>query len=290
MLSDAPSDLVTLCRAYLTVMNPAHAFSHRTAAQLYGLPLPRYADIPSLLEVSAPRPLRRPRGAGILGHDIGPEVWEAGDLTLQDHPRGELIILPTLSPELVWVQLAATLDHRDLVALGDAIVTVQHPSVEAFGTLSTAMKLNDAATRWAGRRGAVAAARAIQHVRVGPLSRPESLLRLMMVEARLPHPEINIHIDDDRGAQIAMVDIAWPAWRTIVEYEGDGHRTSVGKFRSDIDRFGRLADANWAAHRAHAGHVFGDPNELLARIANSLESHGWRRPRRGLRPVAPARV
>jgi very-short-patch-repair endonuclease len=74
----------------------------------------------------------------------------------------------------------------------------------------------------------------------------------------------------------------------LVEYEGDGHRTSRGKFRSDITRVEEYADGGWFALRAQADDVFADPNPFLGRLGRRLERRGWRNPRE-LRQVVGAR-
>lgn len=269
-------------------MNRSHAFSHGTAAQLYGIPLPLYARS-SDLEVSACRPLRSPRRAGVSGYDVDAAVWRAHELIVPRDGRGELIDIPVVSPALMWAQLAEVLDLRDLVAVADSIVTMQHPGAERFGPLGTIDELRAITAAWTGRRGALACKKAIEHVRVGPLSRPESLVRLMVVEAGLPHPQVNSTVCDLTGAPIAMADLVWHEYRNLLEYEGDGHRSSKGKFRSDIERFGLFADAKWSAHRANGDHVFIDPNRILARVGRSLAEAGWSPPRGGLHFVSPAR-
>lgn len=289
MPSSTPINVVTLAHAYTATMHPSHAFSHVTAAQLLGLPIPLYALESAELYVSAPRSLRRPRVRGVRGRDVADALWEKESLVLT-MPDGEhLVEFPIVAPRLMWAQLAESLDERDLVAAGDALITRFHPGMGRWGRISDTSTLASIVAEFRGRRGAVRLTNAIGHIREGPLSRPETLLRLMAVEAGIPEPVLNVEVHDDEGQPISLSDLVWPHYRTVVEYEGDGHRSSRGKFRSDIDRFGRLADADWAPHRAHAGHVFGDPNELLARVARSLMANGWQPPRRGLRRVNPAR-
>ena len=129
---------------------------------------------------------------------------------------------------------------------------------------------------------------ALDRVRVGSLSRPESLQRLQLVRAGLPEPELNVRVQDRRGRLISMADLVWREYRTLIEYEGDGHRTSRTKFRSDITRGERYADGDWFPMRSHAGDVFGDPNDLIRRVSRRLRSRGWDS-RGELRQVAAAR-
>ncbi|MBX3093434.1 MAG: hypothetical protein KF680_02665 [Cryobacterium sp.] len=140
-----------------------------------------------------------------------------------------------------------------------------------------------------GRRGVRALQRALSLVRVGSLSRPESLLRLMLVRAGIPEPRLNLTVCDRSGAAIAMADLCWPDYRVLIEYEGDGHRTSRAKFRSDITRIEKYADGDWFGMRASADDVFVDPNPFAGRIARRLAAQGWRSRRTELRHIAAAR-
>lgn len=288
MSARALADLVTLCHAYLHRMNPAHAFSHATAAVLYGIPLPNYASS-GLLEVSAPEPLRRPRGAGILGHEIASELWDARTLVLPYEHVGQFVGLPIVSPELAWAQLASVLDAHDLVAAADAAVTLQHPGIGEEGPLSTPTALRRVVETHRARRGVVGLSRAVDQMRAGPLSRPESLLRVMVMRAGFPEPQLNVPVVGSDGRIVATPDLRWPEYRVLIEYEGGGHRTSTAKFRSDITRGELYADAGWFQLRAHAEDVFDDPNPFLGRLGRRMAERGWRSPRRGLRHMLPAR-
>src|SRR5690554_5225476 len=96
-----PRDLPWRCRAYQERMNPAHFFSHQTAAELYGLPLPAYARGGDL-HVSAPAPLRAPEATGIVGHRMSGSAARVRDLVLRDGPTFELFGFPVAAPTQVW--------------------------------------------------------------------------------------------------------------------------------------------------------------------------------------------
>lgn len=279
---DVPATLQSLCAAYLLRMTPGQAFSHETAARLYGLPLPAYIGGTSPLHVSVLTGSRPPEARGIRGHELSPGRWRTQGILLNDPLNSLLAELPVLSPALVFAQLAAVMDPDDLVALGDAIVGGESP-------LSSVRDLAWISSHWTGRRGARKLVGAVPQVRVGALSRPESLHRMLLVRAGIPEPRLNVVVEDRLGRPIAMADEVWEGYRTLVEYEGELHRTSRGKFRSDITRFERYADGEWAALRAHAGDVFDDPNPFIGRLWRRLESRGWGPPSREPRKVAGAR-
>lgn len=275
-------------------MNPAHCFSHQTAAELYGLPLPLYAATRDL-QVSAPTPLRPPETVGACGHAVAQELWRTSEVILRDVELGEIFAFPVVSPGLLWAQLATILDPDDLVALGDAIVTeLPRPGLLAQSTLvesalATIGELETVARLHAGRRGARAMAAAVASIRSGPLSRAESLLRLILLRAGFPEPLLNVEVVDDSGQVVAMPDLSWREPKVVVEYEGDYHRRSRTRFRSDVTRGERYADAGWFQLRAHADDVFGDPNPFAGRLLRRMVERGWRPTLRELRQVRGAR-
>ncbi|MES2171543.1 MAG: hypothetical protein V4479_12610 [Actinomycetota bacterium] len=262
-------------------MRAGNAFSHVTAASLYGLPLPVYALDRNIVDVTSPSDITPPYGRRVRGHRLARERWRTRELVHFDTETGQLFALPVLAPEVVWAQLATVLDPADVVAIGDAIVAGETP-------LGDLVSLQSAVRAFARTRGSTVLARAIGRVRVGSRSRTESLLRQMMETSGLPSPDLNVPVLDGAGAEIAVADFVWPTFRTLVEYEGDGHR-SRGKFRSDISRFEAYADNGWSALRAHADDLFVDPNPFLGQLYRRLQSNGWHPPRSKSRQIAPAR-
>jgi hypothetical protein len=275
----APDDIAWLCRAYRERMHPESAFSHGTAARLRGFPLPLYLPAPTL-DISIPRGRRPPEGAGVSGHEVASRLWSLDEVLHRDFAADVMFTLPVVSAALMWCQLADSLDVEDLVALGDALLT---------GEFATVDQLRRATIYWAGHRGAKKLRRAVEDVRSGPLSRPESLIRLQAMRAGIPEPRLNDTVLGLSGEDLAMTDLCWPEFRTLVEYEGDYHRSSRTKFRSDITRMERFADGGWAGLRAHADDVFRDPNPFLARLWRRLAQRGWHPPTPSPLRIAPAR-
>lgn len=277
-------------RAYQERMNPAHVFSHHSAAKIYGLPLPLYASADNRVHVAVSAPGRAPAGAGVAGHRLGQPRWSRRDIVLRDIDADQIYALPASDPEFVWAQLAEHLDVGDLVALGDAIVgRTTGPDIRGDRALADTNDLRRVAELHRGSRGAKAMEAAVEYIRPGSLSRPESLLRFMLVRAGLPEPVPNIRVDDAKGRLIAMPDLCWPEFRLLIEYQGDGHRVSKSKFRSDITRLEEFADGDWFAMQASADDVFGDPNPFAGRVWRRLVARGWNPRRRQLRHIVGAR-
>lgn len=301
-VAGGPRGIRWQCRAYQERMNPAHCFSHQTAATLYGLPLPLYSQAArknnsaetvvqfDALHVAALAPSRAPSGAGITGHCLDAVRWSKRELLLRDVIEDQLFAFPIAAPEMVWAQLAAELEIDDLVALGDAIVGGSiNPGTRSEGPLACISDLRRMAESNRGCRGAESMRRAIDHIRIGSLSRPESLLRIMLVRAGLPEPLPNRRVIDRNGRLIAMADLCWPDFRVLIEYQGDGHRTSKAKFRTDITRLDEYLDGDWLPIQVSAYDIFVDPNPLMARMWRRLQSCGWNPGRRQVRHIASAR-
>lgn len=270
-------------------MNPAHFFSHQTAADLYDLPLPAYAHS-NKLHVSVTAPMRAPESAGVVGHRMSGPPQRVRDLVLRDGPTAELFAFPVVEPVHLWAQLAPLLDVEDLVAIGDAIVTsLPRRGLLDVGALASIDDLWAITAARGGERGAVSMRRALPSIRKGALSRPESLIRLMALRAGFPEPALNFEVRDDAGLILAVGDLCWPEWRVVVEYDGDYHRRERWKFRSDVTRGERYADAGWFQLRAHAEDVFDDPNDFLGRLWRRMRARGWNPGRRELRQIRNAR-
>ncbi|MEY2848942.1 MAG: hypothetical protein RI885_1607 [Actinomycetota bacterium] len=232
-------------------LQPGQFFSHSTAAFVLEVPVPS-SPSPSI-HVSSILPDTAPVRSGIVGHRLRPL------------PGGVVLLrgMPVSSPLATWCQLGAELDLGSLVAAGDFVVTSAEPPV-------TLDELSAAASAWAGRPGAEMLRTAVPHVRVGPLSRPESLSRLLFVAAGLPEPECNGIVRTESGAFLAMGDLVWRKQRQVAEYEGDHHRTDRRQFRRDIRRREQVEDHDWRLTRFTGDDLFARQRELLERIAGRL--------------------
>jgi very-short-patch-repair endonuclease len=65
-------------------------------------------------------------------------------------------------------------------------------------------------------------------------------------------------------------DLAYPEWRVVLEYEGDGHRTDPQQWRRDISRREAFEDAGWRVIRVTGGDVLTEPEAFLARVCRIL--------------------
>ena len=112
-------------------MKPGQFFSHLTAAELYGFPLPIALLNRGVLHVSALAPAYPPRARGIVGHRL---VRAGAPL----EKRG----LRAMPPAETWAQLGTTLDHDRLVMAGDFLVRRKYPLC-TMSALTVALDVSD---------------------------------------------------------------------------------------------------------------------------------------------------
>lgn len=125
----------------------------------------------------------------------------------------------------------------------------------------------------AGRRvGSPALRRALPRVRTRSASRTETRCRLILVDGGLPEPELNHDVYDDAGRFIACVDLAYPARRVAIEYEGEHHLRDAEQWAKDIARYEALAAAGWFVIRVTKADVFAARSDLVRRVRTALRA------------------
>ena len=255
---EAPRTHLESCRAYSAKLRPGEHFSHASAAHIHGMSLPwRLRDGP--VNVTAVLPLGRPRGAGVIGHSMTPSL--ARVVTVAG--------LRVSHPVEAWCELATTLTHAELVAVGDALVRRQ-------GALATMDELAAAVHRRRGRRGYRLLTTALPVVRAGTDSWEETMLRLDLAAAGLPEPEVNGAIRTESGALIAIGDLVFRRYRVLAEYDGEQHRTDGAQYNRDVDRLDDLARRGWRTIRFTRLHRGNLRAERLERVRAALIARGWR--------------
>ncbi|MGO4300801.1 hypothetical protein [Leifsonia sp. RAF41] len=237
-------------QAYALHRRRDFAFSHTTAARLYSIPLP--AGLPPDIHVSVPDPGRPPSIRGFTGHKL--RRWDTR--TVAD--------LPVTTPEQTWIDLAVMLSLSELVVAGDFLVGGRAP-------LTDKDSLDAAIAAASGRRGVGRARSARQHVRVGAESPGETRLRLVLLEAGLPEPLLNVDVLDEAGEFVARADLSYPASRIALEYEGDIHRVDRATWMKDIARRERVEDLGWRMVRVTAADLR-SPHALVSRVRHLLRS------------------
>lgn len=255
-LGPAERDHLHRARAYAAKMGEHEFFSHVTAAVIWNIPLP-LSLVTGPVHVAVLWPHRLPRSRGVRGHET-----RARSTRITTDARSGLRLS---TPATTWAMLGAVLgDLRDLVAAGDAVVrewrvTAPLASIDALTSATEA-----------GRRVGVRKLReALPLVRTRSASRPESRVRLELIWAGLPEPELNFEVLDGEE-EIACVDLAYPQIKLALEYEGEHHLVDPVQWARDIARYERLAEAGWRVIRITKGEVFADPIALIDRVRRAL--------------------
>jgi hypothetical protein len=98
-------------------------------------------------------------------------------------------------------------------------------------------------------------------------SPPESMLRLIVVEAGFPVPEPQYEIPTVDGRRLYVLDLAWPALRIALEY--DGFAAHEERQERDAERDVRMAGRGWITIRATAADLR-DPGRVLAELRDAF--------------------
>ncbi|MDQ1085050.1 MULTISPECIES: endonuclease domain-containing protein [Microbacterium] len=241
-----------LCEAFLPRMVGDQFFSHVTSATLWGMPLPFAPRVP--LHVSAIPPAREPRARGIQGHRL---AMPTDGITL-------LGGLPLATRAETWGQLAPVLRIEDLVAAGDWCLS--------HGDSWTDLEAVALRER---RRGAVLLREAVGLVRQGSESPRESIVRMILVRAGLPEPELNWTLRTAAGVFVARLDMAYPKQRVAVEYDGRHHADS-SQFLQDADRWRAISAEGWTLVRVVAHHLATPERDVIAPVRRALRDASLR--------------
>lgn len=245
--------------AYLPLLRSGERFSHTTAADLWGAPLP--ARFEGLVHTSVLPPRSRAKGSGVFGHQ------SASAAVLRN-------AIPVSPAEVTFLELAAVLPVSALVAVGDYLVLEPRWGAPSDPRPYVSLeKLRNAATGTAGRNARRARA-AAELVRNGVESPMETRLRLQLAGGVIPDPVCGYELLADTGRRIGWFDLAWPEFRVIAEYDGDQHRTSTEQYERDIRRFDEADAVGWKVIRVRRLGLLRDPVGTYFRVRNALVARG----------------
>lgn len=186
----------------LTRLLPEGAvYSRRSGAALCGLPLP-YRDpieitVPLATCSSKSRYFNQSRAA-----------LEPDDVTSVEGA-------PVTKPARTLADLSLTFSLVETVVQLDAAL---------HAGITTEAALAAMAVRRAGRPGAERFRRALELSDGKAESPPESRVRVQIVTAGLPPPEVQADLTDHHGRFLARADLYYPDLRLVIEYDGDNHR------------------------------------------------------------------
>jgi len=235
--------------AALLRLHPSAAASHETGRILQRLPDPRPgAPAPSVVVVTAARSGGLKPGLRIVSHDLDPrDVDVVGGVRCTAVPRTAL-------------DVAVGRPLREGLVVLDAAVARTGPAevLEAYERLP----------RLRGLRGLREAVTYADGRAESPL---ESASRGVMIEARLPQPQLQQWVADLEGRRW-RVDFLWAGLRVIGEADGWVKYESMADLRAEKRREDALRRAGWTVVRWTSDELWHEPAVVVARIAHALAS------------------
>lgn len=148
------------------------------------------------------------------------------------------------------------------------------PAVEALVAIDMAVaaSLTDRATliRQAestkGRAGA-SRLRSLAALAAPAESPMETRLRWLLIQAGLPHPEVQTDLCDSSQQFVARADLYYPSARLVLEYDGGNHRD---RLIEDDRRQNLLINAGFRLLRFTAADVHRQPEVIVAQVRAAL--------------------
>lgn len=221
-------DLAIRCRAAQRLL-PAHALvADRCLLWLLGVDV--LPPGPRLLEVVVPRDAVVPRRTDVRAR-------------IAAVPAEDATVLGT-SGLCCLRTVRAAADLLRILPLAEAVVVAD---AVGHAGLGDDQALREELVGHAGLRGVRRAFRAVELSDPRAESPPESRLRLQLVLAGLhPVPQFEVW---DGGRFLARVDLAFPALRIAIEYDGRAVHERADVFARDRQRQNDLVRAGWAILR-----------------------------------------
>ncbi len=254
---DPPEGVHEWILAFDTVIPADAAYSHLTACALRDLPVPGTPQELPLIDVMRDSRRIRVRRRMCRGHR-GLETREVEEVD-------GLRVVSQLDTWCDLGELPGEVGLPDIIAVGDSIAnrigdqSLDHP---AFA---------EVLSRRVRPRGLRTLESALSLVRYGSRSPMESFTRVMVVQAGLPEPRINVAVGDDDGGWLLTGDLVWDEQRVILEYQGVHHATRSRRSR-DADRAAVAMDHGAVIIEVYAEDLFDARRRrrLLLRVARAL--------------------
>lgn len=234
--------------------------SHLSALRLHGLPVPPWLRDDGRLHVSRPHRKGASVRCGVASHarTVPPE-----DVVLVHG-------IPVTSLERTWADLASLLPPRmidPLVVAGDAAVKRPWSPEGRQEPRTTVVRLRAALDRAGRFKGVRAAREALELIRLGSDSPRETEMRLAIVHAGLPEPELQLVLDPSLPVS-PDADMGYRRWRLVLHYDG-GHHDDPDQRQRDQWRNDGWARAGWA--QIWAG--LNDGRDDYQRVVTEIRAH-----------------
>ncbi|MFD1826461.1 DUF559 domain-containing protein [Mumia zhuanghuii] len=217
--ADLEMTLVRWLRAALLVLPGDAIASHVTALRLWGVEI---RSLHPLHFSTNTRLYRRPDGVRLHRRTgrLRPYVREG---------------IAATGAERTFVDCATMLTLVELVQAADGLIHLGRTTMDDLSAYLTACHIH----------GVVRARRAFAYACERVESPMETVVRLALIFARLPVPETNRTIYDERGRFVARCDLVYWTHKVVVEYDGEWHERSREQRAHDRTRRERLEKLGW---------------------------------------------
>lgn len=220
------------------------AFSGPTAAWLHQLDVAPCDPI----EVTIPKwmGIRRIAGAAVrrATHSADEIVVRRGLPTTS--PLRTVVDLASRKPLTEGVVAADNALHAGLVSIAEVRAYIaEHPRTKGITQLRRVVDLAEPKTE----------------------SPMETRLRMLLVLAGLPRPEVQASMRDDEGRYLGRPDLFYRAQRLAIEYDGGNHRE---RLVDDNRRQNDLIGAGLKLLRFTAADVYGNPDKVAMQVRRGL--------------------
>jgi len=270
-MAEPPTTVLGRVKAFGLALPDDVAFSHVTAAQLWGLTLP-----PTLAEVVTLDVMRQTRR---------PQIQRQGCRSHRGLERREVVDhqgVQVTGLADTWVDLGdltepgLTLD--ELVIVGDEVATrligppdPGEPTNSPAAVRAALEELRGALERRGRPRGKRRLHEALGLVRAPVRSPMETLARLMFVRAGFPEPAVNLPVLGEDGQWLLEGDLVWERQQLVGEYQGRDH-ASIRRRSQDAARAAVAGDHGWRVLEIFADDVYKRPRRIacLHRFAREL--------------------
>jgi hypothetical protein len=220
------------------------AFSGYTALWLHGLDVEPCDPI----EVTIPEPLGTSRLAGA--------TVRRADLT-----RAEIVLrrgLPTTTALRTAADLGGRAPLTEGVVAADQVLHSKKITID---------ELRAHVAEHAGAKGIARLRRVVDLAEPDAESPMETRLRMVLVLAGLPRPEVQGRIHDEMGHPLARPDLLYRVERLAIEYDGENHRD---RMVDDNRRQNGLVGAGFRLLRFTATDVYKTPNIMAMHVRQGL--------------------
>ncbi|MFY1618132.1 hypothetical protein [Micromonospora sp. WMMD736] len=286
-------DHALACRAAVLRLPPGVVVGGPSAAFLHGVE--HAAAFTDDVHIVAPRPLRVGAQRGLRVHvhiasehaAASPRIDESSSERTAAHPptsgpskarcptgatrppgpdRSTRSPLPRSGPARSAWETAVWLDPVRALAIIDTMLG---------RGLTDGVALAEEAARNTDRPGSRRAGWLFELADGRAQSPPESHLRARLVLGGLPRPVVQHPVRLSNG-MVLHPDLAWPAYRVAVEYDGHWH-SDIDQLHRDRRRLNLLVGAGWMVLHVTSRRMHAEFPAVLREVRAALNARGWRR-------------